>query len=434
MADRDWTPYIAFAGIAGIGIAAYYIFHKTTTAPTGPAATTKQGVVYNGGQTGIPSGQPVQAVITMVNTGTVAMQYLFRVDIQGSAFFDSPLEGNQVQTSVVQPGKSITITVSSLPVPTDWQDGKTLKAYVMLIGYSGHWDTSGTLTVVSASTPTTPGGTTPTTPTGHIVLPLKANYDNKIGTNAPLPVSFALTGKGDSLMIVFAVTNSSSASQPAEATAIISGPSGTAMQSWSATMSGNSTTGQIKLTFPASDFAAVGTYTVEVELTVGGELVDTQTNSFAVTQGAAAPTLSTSYANGVISFSFSGMTPNGSVEVDIVETGQYKMVAANSSGNGSGTLLAPVAAGNYNLTAVDLISSLQSASVPFTVPSSTAPVTPLFSVGQTIADPWGDTYLITSIDAVNQYYNCIQQTPAADKGQPVSIDWASADGEYTLIG
>jgi hypothetical protein len=110
-------------------------------------AVSKTAIVYNNGSSSVSTGAPVTAKITWKNTGAASIQPRFRLDIEGTGVLDSPLEGQWVTAPSLAAGQSQTLTISSVPVPTDWPGGKQLHAYVMLEGVEGHWDTSGLLTV-----------------------------------------------------------------------------------------------------------------------------------------------------------------------------------------------------------------------------------------------------------------------------------------------
>lgn len=107
---------------------------------------SKVSVVYNPPEIGTPEivlkNQSIPVIITWKNNGGSAMQPRFRIDIEGTGFWDSPLEGSWTTSPSAQPGQTVEVWCYSIPVPADWQSGKTLHAYVMLQGVEGHWDTS----------------------------------------------------------------------------------------------------------------------------------------------------------------------------------------------------------------------------------------------------------------------------------------------------
>jgi hypothetical protein len=134
------------------------------------SVVSKQSVIYNDNQSSINSGQAISVQIKWKNTGAVSVTPLFRVNIEGTAAFDSPLEGQWVTSPAVGAGQVVTVNALSVPIPTDWQNGKTLHAYVMLQGVDGHWDESSILfTVVKEG-----GGIPPTS------FSLSASYLNGV--------------------------------------------------------------------------------------------------------------------------------------------------------------------------------------------------------------------------------------------------------------
>jgi len=303
----DWQngktlhAYVMLDGVSGHWDESTILF---TVIKGGVGSVTKQSVVYNNNQSSINSGQPISVQITWKNAGTASITPRFRVDIEGTGTFDSPLEGQWVTSPAGAPNQVVTVNASSIPIPTDWQNGKTLHAYVMLDGVSGHWDESTILfTVVKG------GGGAAT---------LTASHSNGV-------CSYSFSGFQPNATVTLTVT------QTGGYLTTTANASGAGSGSF-------------------NDTDAAGIYTLQAADSYG----HSATATFTISGGrGGAATLTVSYSGGVVSFSFSGFQANATVTLTVTQTGGNLTASANASGSGSGSFYDDDPAGTYTLKATD---------------------------------------------------------------------------------
>ena len=354
----DWqngktlNAYVMLDGVSGHWDEAPALF--TVVKGGGAAgAITKQSVVYNNNQSNINSGQPISVQITWKNTGTASVTPRFRVDIQGTGLFDTPLEGTWVDSPAGSAGGTVTVTASSVAIPTDWQNGKTLNAYVMLDGVSGHWDTSSILFTVVAQ-----GGGGVTGPVTKQSVVYNSNQSN---INSGQPINVQITWKNTGTTNInprfrVDIQGTGFTDTPLEGqwvTSPVVSPGQTVVTNVSS------------IPIP-TDWQNGKTLHAYVMLDgVSGHWDEASILFTVVKGGAGAATLSANYSNGACSYSFSGFQPNATVTLTVTQTGGYVTKTANSSGAGSGSFNDTDPSGNYTLRATD--SAGNSATATFTI-------------------------------------------------------------------
>ncbi len=307
----DWQDgktlhcYVMLEGVSGHWDESPILF---IVVKVGVGAVTKLSVIYNSNQTNINSGWPINVLITWKNTGTGSIAPRFRVDIQGTGFGDQPQEGPWVTSPAGAPGQTVIVNASSIPIPTDWQNGKTLHAYIVLDGISGHWDTAANLFTVIKG-----GGAAPT---------LSASYSNGV-------LSYSFSGFQPNVTVKFSIL-----------------PGGHFETTSDSTGSGSGS---------VFDNDPPGNYLLQAADSYG----HSASASFTISGGGG--TLSASYSNGLVSYSFSGFQPNATVTIRVLETGGYVTATADSAGAGSGAFNDNDPAGNYTLQAVDSYGHLATA-------------------------------------------------------------------------
>lgn len=297
---KTFNAYVMLEGVSGHWDVANILF----TVVKGTGSITKISVVYNNNQSSINSGSRMSVQITWRNDSNSSSSPQFRVDIEGTGAFDTPIEGSWVASPVAAPGQTVTVTAQSVPIPTDWQNGKTLHAYTMLNGVGGHWDEASTLFTVVKTTinPTLVVTNSPVTQ----------------GTN----LLFRASGFSPNTSLTVWVQDRGGAT-------------------WTTDASGSVYGG-----FQDND--PPGNYTLIAQDSYGHRA----TTTFAVQGTTTNPRVTASYNAGIVSYNYSGFPPYVVVYISVGSSPRVPSTA-NSSGSGSGSFYYTLSHGTYTVKAED---------------------------------------------------------------------------------
>lgn len=366
----DYNTAIIVGSIVVVGGLAYMILHKSPTVDL--ADVESQSVVYNGGSNDVAAGQKVSAEITVINTGKIAGAIKFRCDLLKTGIA-SPKEGNWKTFDLkVSPDPQI-FTVSSIVIPSDWGNGQTLTARVLLNGIDGNWDISGLLTVgalgnaninFSNSYPVNVeidfGEWSGTTPFSSNLLAGVHNWvasDNAGNSNSGTFTVKAGQSQSVDVKVVKGAQQKGTLKinfTPVTATVTVDG---------STVVSGGSY--QLTAGYHTWDAYAPGYYRDNQQFLIVAGQTTTIDYPMVPIPGSATPALSASYSQGAVSCSFSGFHPNDTITIIVTETGGYVTHESDSNGAGSIVFGDNDPLGSYHVFAYD--GNGNTASAVFTI-------------------------------------------------------------------
>lgn len=97
----------------------------------------------------VPRGGLAQIDVTITNKSSETQNPILRMDMWGTGIFESPIEGAPQSVGDMDPGETVTVTVS-YTLPGTWGPGKQLNAQLILYGVSGPvWTVSAAFAIQS---------------------------------------------------------------------------------------------------------------------------------------------------------------------------------------------------------------------------------------------------------------------------------------------